>query len=180
MQILLIRHCQAVSQAPGAPLTADGTKAAERLATFLRSCGVDALFSSPYKRALETLAPFSTGDKVAIRIDDRLAERRLESQSSPDWLEHVRRSFDDLDYRAPSGETLREAQQRGLGAIQEISRASHKLPAVATHGNLLAALLHSADHSFGFERWRELKNPDIFRVTVEKDQLLAFVRITPT
>jgi len=94
-------------------------------------------------------------------------------------VEQVRRSFDDPDHRAPGGESLREAQERGLAAVAAISQCGHRLPAIATHGNLLAGMLARADPSFGFSGWQALQNPDLFLGTCRDGDLVAFARVAP-
>jgi 2,3-bisphosphoglycerate-dependent phosphoglycerate mutase len=82
-------------------------------------------------------------------------------------------SFDDLDYRLPGGESLRQDQARGLAALADIASAGHRLPAVSTHGNLLSAMLCSIDQTFGFAAWQGLKNPDLFALTCEGGWLVV-------
>jgi 2,3-bisphosphoglycerate-dependent phosphoglycerate mutase len=138
----------------------------------------DAIYSSPYRRAVATVRPFSIHADLSIREDPRLRERELSQGPLEDWLDHVRRSFGDLDHRAaPKGETLREAQSRGLAAIADIAAAGHRRPVVASHGNLISAILRAADPDFGFEDWRALRNPDLFQLTLESGRPAAFARI---
>jgi 2,3-bisphosphoglycerate-dependent phosphoglycerate mutase len=175
--VLLIRHCRAAGQHPDDPLTPDGTRAALALADLLRTLRVDGLFSSPFARARATLEPFARQSGLAVAVDPRLAERVLAVPPSDGWLDQVRASFADPDYRAPGGETLREAQGRGLAAVAEIAGRGHRLPAIATHGNLLAGILRSADRSFGFADWQGLRNPELFQATYREGKLAAFERV---
>jgi 2,3-bisphosphoglycerate-dependent phosphoglycerate mutase len=175
--VLLIRHCRATGQAAEDPLTPDGVRAAEALAGLLQALQVDALFSSPLARARATLAPFARQTGLPVGLDPRLAERILAVPPSAGWLEQVRASFADPDYRAPGGESLREAQNRGLAAVREIAEGGHRLPAIATHGNLLAGILRSADESFGFTDWERLRNPELFRATCLEGKLASFERV---
>lgn len=176
-RVLLIRHCRATGQAPGAPLTPEGLDAAENLAGRLASLGADAAYASPYRRAIQTIASFAAARGLHLETDVRLVERRLTVEDDGAWLEHLRRSFADDHYRAPGGETLHEARARGLAALAAISARGHDRPAVATHGNLLSSLLRCADPSFGFEAWRALGNPDVFDVSLDKGRPAAFRRI---
>src|SRR5262245_33941461 len=118
--IIFVRHCQSSGQRPEDPLTEQGSAEAERLVAQLSSLGVDAIYSSPYARAVQTIEPFAAATKLPINIDFRLRERLLSAEPLDDWLIHIERSFADFDHRAPGGETLREAQARGLAAIQDI------------------------------------------------------------
>jgi 2,3-bisphosphoglycerate-dependent phosphoglycerate mutase len=163
-QLLLIRHCQGSGQSPEAPLTEAGLRQAERLAEFLQELEVDLIVSSPYRRALETIAPLARQRNLPVRQERRLRERELAAGPLPNWLEHIERSFTDPDYRHPTGESGRAAQERGWAALDDILAGDCSLPAVVTHGNLLALVLRRVDPSIGVEFWRGLTNPDVFRL----------------
>ena len=162
MRLLLLRHCEAAGQGPDAPLTPAGAAAAERVASVLAAAGVDAIYSSPYRRAMQTVEPFAAQSGLAIEADARLREQTLADPPVADWLDHVRRSFDDPDHRAPGGESIREVRTRGLAALAEIAAAGHGLAAVATHGRWLAAVIETVDATFGFDDWLGLTNPDLY------------------
>ena len=178
-KLLLIRHCEATAQYPDAPLTAAGTKAAEAPGGRLRDLSPDAVYSSPYERARATVRPFAVLAGLPVRLDDRLRERVLSEHELEDWLDHVRRSFAEPNYRAPGGEGLDEAQSRAAAALADIAAAGHRLPVVVSHGNLIAAVLRSMDAAFGFAQWRSLRNPDLFEVELEAGQPVRFVRLDP-
>jgi 2,3-bisphosphoglycerate-dependent phosphoglycerate mutase len=163
-RLILIRHCQSTAQHPPAPLTQAGARAAEALAERLAELAPDAVYSSPYERAHATVRPFARRAGLPVTLDERLRERLLSDQDRDDWLDHIQRSFDDFDHRAPGGETMRETQTRALAALAEIAGAGHRLPAVASHGGLISSVLRAMDPAFGFEGWRGLRNPDLFDV----------------
>lgn len=175
--LLLIRHCRSSGQLPEAQLTAEGAADAAKLAFHLECLGADAVYSSSFQRARATVLPFAQRKGLEIVFDERLIERRLASADLPDWLDHIRRSFDDLDYRAPGGESLREAQTRGLAAIADIALQGHRLPALCTRGNLLSAILGSVDAGLGFNDWSTLRNPDLFGVSCDDGRPSTFHRL---
>jgi broad specificity phosphatase PhoE len=82
VDLLLIRHAQPVridglsDDAPAADpaLHADGVAQAARLATALASAGLDALYCSPMRRALETAAPIAAATGLEVRVEEGLAE----------------------------------------------------------------------------------------------------------
>jgi 2,3-bisphosphoglycerate-dependent phosphoglycerate mutase len=178
-KLLLIRHCHATAQHPGAPLTTTGNKAAEALAARLRDLSPDAVYSSPYKRAQATVRPFAVLAGLPIQLDDQLRERVLSKHDLEDWLDHMRRSFAEPNYRALGGESLNQAQSRAVAALADIAAAGHRLPAVISHGNLIASVLRSMDAGFGFAQWRDLRNPDLFEVELDAGQPVRFVRFNP-
>lgn len=178
-RLVLIRHCQSSGQHPESPLTDAGAEAAEALAERLTALAPDAVYASPFVRAQATVRPFAARAGLVVRIDHRLQERRLSHQDLHDWQDHVRRSFTEPDYSAPGGESLRQTQARGLAALAGIADANHRLPIVASHGNLIAALLKSMEPAFGFEDWRALRNPDLFEVSLEAGRPVRFRRLSP-
>ena len=53
-------------------------------------------------------------------------------------------------------------------AVVSVARASSaRSVAIASHGNVIALLLHRLDPSFGLEQASAIRNPDIFRVTYD-------------
>lgn len=177
-RLILIRHCESSGQAPDAPLTDAGSRAAQVLADRLTLLAPDAVYSSPYRRARGTVAPFAERAGLPIVEDSRLHERILAATPLDDWLEHIRRSYADVDHRAGAGgETLREVEARGSAALAVIAAAGHALPLAVSHGNLISAILRAADPSFGFEGWRALRNPDLFEITMRDGRPVSFVRI---
>jgi 2,3-bisphosphoglycerate-dependent phosphoglycerate mutase len=160
-RVALVRHCESSGPAPDAPLTEVGRAQAVELARRLEPLGIDHVVSSPYAKARATIEPFAARSGLLLHVDDRLAERRLSPEPIDAWREVVRRSFEDLDFRAPGGESGRETLTRGWAAIEAVLGGGHRLPVVVSHGQLLSLVLHSIDPSFGYEGWESLRNPDV-------------------
>lgn len=161
--VLLVRHAAALGQSPNAALTQDGERQAEALADVLASHRIDRVISSPFLRATQTIGPFSQRAGLEVEVEPRLAERVLCQRDLPDWRDHLRRSFDDLDYCVEEGESTRTAQSRGVPVLTEALAARQRCVLV-THGNLLALLLKSIDPRFGFDDWAALSSPDLYIV----------------
>ena len=166
-ELLLVRHCESSGQRPDAPLTEKGFEQARSLSEFLVSLEPDRIFCSPFRRARQTIAPFAARSGFPLHTEPRLSERELSAEPLDDWLEQLRKTWEDFDYRAPGGETSREAQRRGRQAFNEIAAAGHRCAILVSHGNLLGLLMNSIDPSFDFDRWGALTNPDVFRVRVQ-------------
>lgn len=160
-EIILVRHASSTHQAPEAPLTAAGLAQAETLAEVLSTLDVARIVSSPYRRAVQTLVPFSTRSGIAIELDARLIEHRLSGVELADWRQHLRTSFTDLDMCLEGGESSRAARERGLAAVEEAA-ATGQRTLLVTHGKLLALLLGAFDASVGYEAWEKLSNPDLY------------------
>lgn len=176
--IIFVRHCESSGQTPEAPLTAKGFADARALAPRLAALGIDSVYSSHYARAVQTIEPFAAAHSLPINIEPRVRERLLSAEPLDDWLEHMRLSFENFDHRAPGGETLREAQARGLAALQRIFDDGVASAAVVSHGNLLSSLLNRMNPTFGFDSWRTMPNPALYRVQLNFGVPVTFETIT--
>ena len=152
---------------PDAPLTARGFAQARALASQLAPRTPDLIVSSPFLRARQTVEPLAQTLATPIEIEPRLAERTLAAEPPQEFRSAVRHSLEDLDQRLPGGETSREAQRRGRQAIEAILQRGHRLPVVATHGQILTLILNSIDPAFGFAGWESLSNPDVYLVEAD-------------
>jgi 2,3-bisphosphoglycerate-dependent phosphoglycerate mutase len=48
---------------------------------------------------------------------------------------------------------------------------------IGTHGNIMVLIMNYFDEKFGFEFWKELKMPDIYKLTFDKSKLKEVNRI---
>lgn len=165
--LYLIRHCSAEGQDAEASLTKEGRYQAVKLANALDSIPFDKLYSSPFRRAKQSIEPLALALDKSITIDDRLSERILTSEPIDSWLEELEKTFNDTSYKLDGGESSEEAVERGLEALEEIIHHTKEFALMMTHGNLLTLLLRHYESSFGFDTWKSLTNPDIYCLSFE-------------
>jgi 2,3-bisphosphoglycerate-dependent phosphoglycerate mutase len=86
VELLLIRHAEPVSIGPGSgsgpadpPLTNRGRAQADRLAAWLASESIDAVMSSPLRRAYETAEPVGRALDLDVEVVDGLTEYDAQS-----------------------------------------------------------------------------------------------------
>lgn len=108
MRICLVRHAETIYNQLGKmqgkkniPLSDEGRRHAAKLKEQIKDNHYDICFSSPLVRAVET-AMILIGDKVEIRIDDRLTERGLGELEGKFWEEYDVKKY--WDYDLNSGE----------------------------------------------------------------------------
>ena len=98
-------------------------------AGYLRDKGVDSVLSSPYRRAVDTVAPLADALGLTVETMDGFRERAV-----GDWVEdfggYSQRQWAYFDYKLPDGESLREVQKRNLKAGDEVLErfAGRRLP----------------------------------------------------
>ena len=168
--LLLVRHAHADWQPDEMrPLSEVGRRDAQRIAEVLGPLNPASIYSSPYRRARQTVEPLAARLGIPIVEMSDLRERSLGSGWVEDWEATIRPTWEDFSFAYPEGgETNAEAMERArraLGVIRE--RHIGQTVAVATHGNLLTLLLKVLDAGKGYEFWRGLTLPDIYRVVVE-------------
>ncbi len=80
MRVAIVRHAKAGERSSWEErdfersLNQAGMKQAQGIAKFLEKYSITALFSSPYKRCVQTLDPLSSALGLEIKLDDRLVE----------------------------------------------------------------------------------------------------------
>ncbi|WP_059172443.1 histidine phosphatase family protein [Bacillus sp. FJAT-27445] len=168
--IFLIRHCQAEGQEPEARLTEAGEKQARELAAFLKNSQIDYIVSSPFERAVSTIGPFAVEAGIEVETDERLSERVLSGAPHPDWLNMLKKSFNDPDLAFDGGESGGAAAKRGVEVIIEVQGKPAENVAIVTHGNLMALILKHYDESYGFEQWKALSNPDVYEIHIDGEK----------
>ncbi len=168
-RLLLIRHAKSEMRLdlPEAewPLSDEGRRQAETLAAELALHPIDALWSSPYPRAVATIAPYATVRGLDIQIDHDLRERLLSPHLMDDFETPLRRSFEDEHFALPGGESGFVCRGRVMAALARVV-AAHKgeVVGVATHGNAIALTLSALDPTIGFDFWKSIRNPDLFEI----------------
>lgn len=169
-RLILVRHAQSApdkAQPEEAwPLSEKGRAQADALVSVLQDAGVDALASSPYIRAQDTLRPFAKTRGLDIHIDEDLRERRLTRQ----WFENleavnaaIKRMHADLDFAYPDGESGHQCLARYSSALTRVlDRHPGKCVAVGSHGGVIGHLLASLHDDLPEDFWLSIRNPHLF------------------
>ena len=171
--VLLVRHAAPVTPSPGASpevdsersLTDEGREAAVALAHQLKAMPIAAVYSSPYRRAIQTVEPLAAALELEITPRDDLAERWLADRIVNDdqWLDAYRRTWADLDFCPPGGESRRDTQDRALTLLEDLRRRHEGEVVVAsTHGGLIGCLLRALDDDLSLEDVLRMPMPAIF------------------
>jgi 2,3-bisphosphoglycerate-dependent phosphoglycerate mutase len=167
--VYLVRHAEAGwSPDEMRPLTAEGREQARAVADALVPLGPDAIYSSPYTRARQTVEPLAARIGLPIHEVEDFRERILTHVAVPDFVAASRTTWDDFAYAFPDGESNGAAQQRGRAAFERlVQRHQGDRIVIATHGTLLTLILNAFDPRLGFEFWCAMSTPDIYRVEIE-------------
>lgn len=134
-RIILARHGETISNRNGfimgrtdSPLTPEGERTAEQLATVIRKENPDAVYCSPLGRAVSSAAIYTRGLHAPVFIREALAElscgewegRTLGEVKPGSW--RMRSSWAE---RPPGGESYLDAELRAADIIDEICHAQN-------------------------------------------------------
>jgi probable phosphomutase (TIGR03848 family) len=151
MLLLLVRHAvtdatgqKLTGRLPGFSLSEKGRSQAESVGVRLSNAPLKAIYSSPLERCLETAEIIGQHHRLKVETMNELEEvdygqwqgRSLKVlYRTKAWTKLRARP---ADFRFPGGETIREAQTRGMLAIEAL-RARHKNRAVlvCSHADMI-------------------------------------------
>lgn len=172
----LIRHAEPLFGPDGRPATdaalcERGRRDATNLVTRFADVKIEAIYSSPFRRARETVTPLARSRNLQIFDVLDLRERALGHGpfDDSDFELAVRATWTDFSFAHPGGESNAAAQSRGIAALRDL-QARHGNGAIilSSHATLVALILNSFDSSIGFEFWRGISMPDVHRLEVDQ------------
>lgn len=156
-------------------LTPEGMEDRKLVTAFLWDKNIDAVLSSPYKRAVDTVKEFADAKKLEVKVVDDFKERRVESHWIEDFESFCKSQWSDFDFKLSDGESLREVQRRNIGALlQVLDTYRGKNVAIGSHGTALSTVINYFDASFGYDEFEAIRNkmPWIVRFSFEGVQCL--------
>jgi len=165
----LVRHAHADwTPDENRPLSVRGHADADRVADILEQYPIRAVYSSPSRRAIETIAPLARRLGLPVQIEPDLRERQLGDIAAEDFLQAVEATWRDPALAHQGGETNPAAQKRGLDVVRRLQQ-EHRTESIvlSTHGNLLALILQGFDPRIDFAFWQSLTMPDIYALSFD-------------
>lgn len=148
-RLLVVRHGETAWNVEGRyqgqadpPLNDRGTAQAEEAAARLENAGVDAIYTSPLKRAAQTAEAIARRLSLPVRTDPRLMEIH-QGRWQEQLVTDIQMQYPELlaQWRAdpwstspPDGETLQAVRQRVTAAVADIvARHPDETVVVVTH-----------------------------------------------
>lgn len=182
--VYFVRHCEPNYENHddmSRELTEKGMEDRRLVSEFLSDKCVTAVFSSPYKRAVDTVSDFAEGNGFKINIIEDLKERRV-GEWTENFADFSRRQWEDFDFRLPLGECLNEVQKRNISALQAIIKENEGgTLVVGSHGTALSSIINFYDKSFGFADFERIKSlmPWIVRFDFEGNRCVFIASFDP-
>lgn len=157
-------------------LSAKGLADRKLVTEFLADKDINAVLSSPYKRAIDTVKDFAGSIGLDVITVSDFRERKVDSVWIEDFNSFCKRQWNDFDYKLSDGETLREVQQRNIAALEKVlDEYSGGNIVIGTHGTALSTVINYFDSGFGYEQFSEIKGlmPWIVRMDFDGKALIG-------
>lgn len=140
-------------------LSAKGMADRALVTDYLRDKGIAAVLSSPYKRAVDTVAPLADALGLPVETVDGFRERQISGAWIQDFDAYSRRQWADFSYKRSGGESLGEVERRNIAALDGVlARFPEQAVAVGSHGTALATILHHFRPRFGYNGFQRLRS----------------------
>jgi len=157
--VYFIRHAESdtsVRDPLTRPLTAKGLADCRLVTDFLSDKNIDAVISSPFKRAIDTVRGFAEKYNLEIETADDLRERKSDSDWGRDKdvypYTFLRRQWSDFSYTYSDGESLGAVRDRNIAALNKIlEKYDGKNIVIGTHGMALSVIINYYDSAYGFD-----------------------------
>lgn len=91
----------------------------------------------------------------------------LSAAALEDWMSKLEKTYLDMDLSYEGGESSNEATARGISVIHDIMSSPESNVLIVTHGALMSLILRAYNPQFGFDEWKKLSNPDVYRLELD-------------
>lgn len=130
----------------------------ELVTAFLLDKEINAVLSSPYRRAVDTVRHFADTVRLPVIHIADFREREVADEWIDDFNSFSCRQWADFDFALPGGECLREVQARNIAALtQVLTEYDGQRVVIGGHGTAISTVLNHYDASFGHEGFERIR-----------------------
>lgn len=177
-KIYFVRHAKpdfSVHDDLTRPLTDKGIIDSKKLCEFLKEKSINKIYSSPYKRAIDTIKELAQNINIKIEVVDDFRERKISNIWIEDFNGFSKSQWENFEYKLNDGESLNEVQSRNIKALHKIlNENSNQNIVIGTHGTALSSIINYYDKTFDYLSFTKIKDimPFIVCMEFEKTNVL--------
>jgi len=184
-KIFFIRHAQADSSVRDPltrPLTPKGVADRRLVTEYLQDKNIEIVLSSPFKRAVDTIADFAAKNNLEIEIVENFRERKSDSDwnREMDYDSFNKHQWEDFSYTLSDGECIAKVQERNIESLNEVlSKYKNKSIVIGTHGMALSAIINYYDNTYGLNDFMNMLfiNPWVVKMSFNGYSCVAIEKI---
>ncbi len=141
------------------PLTDKGMKDRIKVTNYLLDKKIDVILSSPFIRAVDTVADFAKNVGLSIETVDDFRERKIDNVWIEDFNGFCKQQWSDFNYKLTDGESLNEVQIRNIRALEEVvDKYNDKNIVIGSHGTALSTIINYYDKSFDYDNFNAIRS----------------------
>lgn len=184
--VYFIRHAESdysVRDGRVRPLTEKGLIDRKLVTEFLQDKNIDIVLSSPFKRAIDTIADFAKKNGFEIQTVEDFCERKSDSdltRKHEDFFGFLEKQWTDFNYTFSDGECLREVQERNISALNKaLTEYAGKNIVIGTHGMALSTIINFYDNTYGFEDFMKMVDimPWVVKISFDEKNCVKIEKI---
>lgn len=161
-------------------LTHKGLQSSKEIVNLFDKIQIDAFYSSPYIRSVDTIRPLAESrGQVIHRIAD-FRERKITDYWIEDFTDFTERQWADFNYHLSGGESLAQVQKRNIEALQNLlNQHEDETIIIGTHGTALSTVINYYNPNFQLKDFQRIKNlfPWIVKFTFQETTCLTIDEI---
>lgn len=161
-------------------LSEKGMEDRKLVTAYLKDKQIDAVLSSPYKRAVDTVKHFADSIGVPVIEADDFRERKVDSVWIEDFDRFCKCQWNDFSYKLSDGETLSEVQTRNIKALKDVlNKYKDRNVVIGSHGTALSTIINYYDKTFGYDEFMAIKSlmPWIVKFSFCGEEIQSIERI---
>lgn len=157
------------------PLTDKGMDDSKKVTEFLSDKDIHKIYSSPYKRSVDTVSDFAKKYNLNIELIDDFRERKISDYWIDDFKSYSKNQWEDFEYKLEHGESLREVQVRNINELRKILKNhSGENIVIGTHGIALSTIINFYKSDFDYSEFKRISGimPWIVCINFDNDKLV--------
>lgn len=178
--LYLIRHADSTYTIDerNRPISEKGKEDVNRLRKLFNHIHIDKIYSSPYKRAIQTVEGIAFERNLEIDLVEDMRERTKTQGKLDNFFENVKKLWEKPSFNFEGGESNIEAQTRGIKALNNLlDENMGKSFVIASHGDIMSLMLNHYDSEYEYNFWRQLDMPDAYALVFENSNLQSIKQV---
>jgi len=160
-EIYFVRHAQSdasVAESEIRPLTEKGLLDRGSVNAFLKNANIGRIYSSPYRRAVDTVRPLAEERGLTIqKIQDFREWMGGRPFPQEEFADRMRALWADFSFQTGGCESLQAVENRTVRALTGVLRETdERASVIGAHGLMLSVIIHHFYPLFGADRFFEM------------------------
>ena len=181
--VYFIRHAQSdrfVHDDRTRPLTDEGIDDTKKITTVLENKGIQHIISSPYTRTIQTVTDLAQRLSIEIETDEDFRERNAGQWRGENFLDFIRKQWEDFSFHILDGECLADVQKRNISALSRwIEKYNGETIAISTHGTALSTIINYFYPEYDYESFMRILDymPYVVKMDIDGNKCHSFEEI---